>query len=99
MIAALALPHIAHAHLTNNRIQGKYRHSLWSEVYESTLAYYILGPTLLALIDPRLGKFNVTAKGGIIPKDYFDLRIAGPHLVLLLLNLVGLAFGAVRLLC
>ncbi len=98
MIAALALPHIAHAHLTNNRIQGKYRHSLWSEVYESTLAYYILGPTLLALIDPRLGKFNVTAKGGIIPKDYFDLRIAGPHLVLLLLNLVGLAFGAVRLL-
>lgn len=98
MIAALALPHIAHAYLTNNRIQGKYRHSLWSEVYEATLAYYILGPTLLALIDPRLGKFNVTAKGGIIPKDYFDLRIAGPHLVLLLLNLVGLAFGAVRLL-
>lgn len=98
MIAALALPHIVHAHLTNNRIQGKYRHSLWSEVYESTLAYYILGPTLLALIDPRLGKFNVTAKGGIIPKDYFDLRIAGPHLVLLLLNLVGLGFGVVRLL-
>lgn len=97
MIAALALPHIAHAQLTNNRIQGKYRHSFWSEVYESALAYYILIPTLLALISPKLGKFNVTAKGGIVPQDYFDVRIAGPHLALLVLNLIGLALGFTRL--
>ena len=78
LIAIYALPHIAHSSLTNSRIQGPYRHSFWAEVYETVLATYILGPTLLALINPKLGSFNVTAKGGMNEQEYFDRDIAGP---------------------
>ena len=96
LIAIYALPHIAHSSLTNSRIQGPYRHSFWAEVYETVLATYILGPTLLALINPKLGSFNVTAKGGMNEQEYFDRDIAGPYLVLLWLNIAGFLFGFVR---
>ncbi len=38
MIALFVLPHMIHASLTNSKIQGKYRHSFWSEIYETVLA-------------------------------------------------------------
>ena len=97
MIAAYALPHIALSSLTNSRIQGRYRHSFWAEAYETVLAAYILGPTLLAVINPKLGSFNVTAKGGMVSNTYFDRDIAKPYLVLMGLNLVGLGIGFMRL--
>ena len=97
-IAAYALPHLVLANLTNSRLQGPYRHSFWAEVYESVLATYILGPTTLALINPKLGTFNVTAKGGMVEKEYFDRDIAAPYLVLLSLNLLGFGIGIMRLL-
>lgn len=96
MIAAYAFPHLAHSSITNSRIQGPYRHSFWAEVYETVLATYILGPTLLALINPKLGTFNVTAKGGMNNEAYFDRDIAKPYIYLLLLNLLGLVVGIGR---
>jgi cellulose synthase (UDP-forming) len=95
-ITAYALPHLVLSSLTNSRIQGEYRHSFWNEVYETVLAPYILGPTLLALINPKLGKFNVTAKGGIVAKSYFDAHIARPYTVLLLINYAALAIAPWR---
>jgi len=95
-IAAYALPHLFVSSMTNSRLQGKYRHSFWNEIYETVLAPYILGPTLLALINPKLGKFNVTAKGGIVEKRYFDKTIARPYRYLLLLNYIGLAVAPWR---
>ncbi len=97
-IAAYALPHLVLANLTNSRLQGPYRHSFWAEVYESVLATYILGPTTLAVINPKLGTFNVTAKGGMVEREYFDRDIAAPYLVLLALNLAGAVIGIFRLL-
>lgn len=97
LITCYVLPHVLHSNLTNSRIQGQFRHSFWNEVYETVLAWYILRPTLLALINPKLGKFNVTDKGGIIARDYFDWELARPYIVLLLLNLLGLVVGIGRL--
>jgi len=97
MILAYALPHILQANLTNIRVQGRHRHLLWNEVYETTLAWYILRPTLMAVINPKLGKFNVTAKGGLVEHSYFDAQIARPYLLLLLLNLAGVVAGGIRL--
>jgi cellulose synthase (UDP-forming) len=97
-IAAYGMPHLVLSRITNSRIQGKFRHSFWNEVYETVLAPYILGPTLLALLNPKLGKFNVTAKGGIVEDRYFDKRIARPYLVLLWLNYLALAVAPWRLL-
>ncbi|MBU4609747.1 UDP-forming cellulose synthase catalytic subunit [Achromobacter sp. GG226] len=93
MITAYALPHILHASITNSRMQGRFRHSFWNEVYESVLAWYIMRPVMLAFINPKLGKFNVTAKGGVIDSAYFDWRLARPYIVLLCLNLFGFAVG------
>jgi cellulose synthase (UDP-forming) len=96
-IVAYAAPHLVLSNLTNSRIQGPHRHSFWNEIYETVLAPYTLLPTLLALINPRAGSFNVTAKGGTVDENYFDARIARPYLALLALNLFGLFCAAARL--
>jgi len=97
MITAYALPHLAHASITNSRIQGRFRYSFWNEVYESVLAWYIMRPVLLAVINPKLGKFNVTAKGGVVEHSYFDWSIARPYLILLIVNALGFFVGIWRL--
>ncbi|TXH05100.1 MAG: UDP-forming cellulose synthase catalytic subunit [Nevskiaceae bacterium] len=97
MLGIYVLPHLIHSTLANSRMQGRYRHSFWAEVYESVLAWYITLPTTIALINPRLGKFNVTAKGGLIQREYFDWYISKPYMALVLLNFGGLAIGIMRL--
>ncbi|WP_263365900.1 UDP-forming cellulose synthase catalytic subunit [Edaphobacter bradus] len=88
-ILAYALPHLFLSSITNSRIQGQHRHSFWNEIYETVLAPYIFLPTMLALVNPKLGSFNVTAKGGVVNKRFFDTRIAQPFLFLLTLNFIG----------
>ena len=95
-VFAYALPHLVLAHLTNARVQRGFRSAFWNEIYEAVLAPYILFPTLLALISPRLGKFNVTAKGGIVERSYFDHRVAFPFVLLLGLNVAGLVVAHQR---
>ena len=97
MILLYVLPHIIHASLTNSRMQGQYRHSFWGEVYETVLAWYIARPTTVALLDPGKGKFNVTAKGGLMEENQFDWRIARPYLALAVLNVIGLGMAGWRL--
>jgi cellulose synthase (UDP-forming) len=95
-ILAYALPHLTLSNVTNSRIQGNHRYSFWNEIYETVLAPYILLPTLMALISPRLGKFNVTSKGGVVDRTFFDSRIALPFLVMLLFNIAGLLVAIPR---
>lgn len=98
MILAFAVPHILLAQITNSRIQGEHRHSFWNEVYETVLAPYILMPTLLALLSPKTGKFDVTDKGGVVEEFYFDTRMAQPFFALLFFCVLGLCMVPVRLL-
>ena len=97
-ILAYALPHLTLSVMTNSRIQGEHRYSFWNEVYETVLAPYILLPTVLALISPRLGKFNVTAKGGVVRRTFFDAKIAQPFLIMLFFNVLGLLIAIPRFL-
>src|SRR5690606_22834301 len=60
-------------------------------------AWYIMRPVLLAFINPRLGKFNVTAKGGVIDEEYFDWKLARPYIILLLLNIAGFVLAVLHL--
>ena len=98
VLLLFALPHIVHSNLTNSRIQAKYRYSFWASVYESVLAWYIVLPTTLAFFNPRMGRFNVTAKGGLIKRTYYDWGMSKPYLLLATLNLAGFAIGIGRLL-
>jgi len=99
MILLYVLPHMIHASLTNSRMQGDYRRTFWGEVYETVLAWYIARPTTVALFNPRKGKFNVTAKGGLMAHNQFDWKIAQPYLLLASLNMAGLGFAVWRLIC
>jgi cellulose synthase (UDP-forming) len=92
-----ALPHIIHAIIANSRTQSKVRHTFWSDIYESVLAWYIAIPTTLALINPYKGRFNVTAKGGLIKQNYYDFSISLPYIILVLLNFLGFGFGIWRI--
>ncbi|HEY3706553.1 MAG TPA: UDP-forming cellulose synthase catalytic subunit, partial [Terracidiphilus sp.] len=95
-ILAYALPHLILSNVTNSRVQGEHRHSFWNEIYETVLSPYILLPTVMALINPKLGKFNVTAKGGVVRRTFFDTKIAQPFLILLLFNIAGLLVAIPR---
>ncbi|MBZ0092571.1 MAG: PilZ domain-containing protein, partial [Sulfuricellaceae bacterium] len=88
---------MAHANLINSRIQGSHRHSFWAEIYETVLAWYIALPTTMAMINPHKGKFNVTAKGGLVDNNFFDWSISLPYLTLVVLNVAGYFFGIGRI--
>ncbi len=96
MVVVYAAPHLIHSTVTNSRLQSRYRHSFWGEIYESVLALYILKPTLATLINPKRGRFNVTEKGGLLPRDYFDYKIVRPHLIIAVLLVAALAIGVTR---
>ncbi|MBO1075619.1 UDP-forming cellulose synthase catalytic subunit [Roseomonas marmotae] len=92
-ILVYAGPHVVHSIATNSRMQGKVRHSFWSEIYETVLALYLLPVVTTTLLDPTKGKFNVTDKGGTLKEGYFDARAVMPNLVLGGVLALGLMFG------
>ncbi|MBO9677615.1 MAG: UDP-forming cellulose synthase catalytic subunit [Acidovorax sp.] len=98
MLALYVLPYILQSNIANAHVQGKYRHTFWAEIYETVLAWYVALPTTMALINPKLGKFNVTAKGGLVAQPYFDWVISRPYTVLVLLNFAAFGMGLMRLL-
>ena len=49
------------------------------------------------MIAPRSGGgFNVTSKGGVVEKDYFDTKLLRPHIIVCVLLVAGLVLGALR---
>jgi cellulose synthase (UDP-forming) len=92
-IIAYAGSHIFHTFATTARMNGPHRHSFWSEIYEAVMAVPLLPVALLALWNPRKGRFNVTSKGGTLARGYLDLRVVAPNVVLLLLLLGGFVVG------
>ncbi|MCQ6261945.1 UDP-forming cellulose synthase catalytic subunit [Alcanivorax sp. MM125-6] len=97
MILAYALPHLFHAIYTNSRLNGRYRHTFWGEIYETSLCFHLVKPTLVTFFSPRRGKFNVTEKGGLLNETFFDVDPVKPHLVVAFMLLAGLGWGVVRL--
>jgi cellulose synthase (UDP-forming) len=98
VILVYALPHLVHSIVTNNRMQGEERMAFWGEIYETLLAFHLLIPTLVTLVDPKRGKFNVTDKGGHLEKGYFDWPLMWPHIVTAALLILGLGLAASRFL-
>lgn len=92
-IVAYAGSHLFHTFATTARMNGRHRHSFWSEIYEAVMAVPLLPVALLALVNPRLGHFNVTSKGGTLRHGYLDVRDVAPQLVLLILLVSGFIIG------
>lgn len=68
-----ALPHIVLSMQTNHIPYKRVRFSFWNEIYEFAMSFQAGIVTLLALINPRLGSFNVTAKGLTVNQRNFDI--------------------------
>jgi cellulose synthase (UDP-forming) len=96
-IVSYALPHIFHSVATNSRLQRNNRHSFWSEIYETVLALFLVRVTVVTLLAPRRGKFNVTNKGGLLENGYFDLGAVYPNLILAFFLIAGVIRGLVSL--
>jgi cellulose synthase (UDP-forming) len=92
-IIAYAGSHMIHDFGTAARLNGRNRHSFWSEIYEATLAGPLIRVTIATLWNPRKGKFNVTDKGGMVEQGYLDVRASLPSMILLALLLAGISIG------
>ncbi len=92
-IVAYAGSHLFHTFATTARMNGRHRHSFWSEIYEAVMAVPLLPVAVLALLNPRKGQFNVTSKGGTLQRGYLDLRVVVPQVVLLVLLVLGFLVG------
>jgi cellulose synthase (UDP-forming) len=92
-IIAYALPHMFHSIATNSRIQSNWRHSFWSEIYETVMALFLVRINIVTMLSPKRGKFNVTDKGGMLAKGYFDIGAVYPNLILAAILAAGLLRG------
>ncbi len=88
-----ALPYLVLIVYVNWRIQGRFRHSFWSDVYETSLTLHLLWPTVKTFIKPQGGKFKVTSKGGGTDETYFDSQLMIGHMVIVVILLAGVVNG------
>jgi len=92
-VLAYIFPHIGLSTIANSTISKEFRHSFWSGVYEISIAPFVAGVTLLALVNPKFGKFNVTDKGTNVDHARFDLHSARFTLVLIAVSVVALVIA------
>lgn len=69
-----ALPHIVLSMQTNHIRYRHVRFSFWNEIYEFAMSFQAGIVTILAMVNPKLGSFNVTDKGLTVTKRSFDLE-------------------------
>lgn len=85
-----ALPHIILSMQTNHIPYKRVRFSFWNEIYEFAMSFQAGIVTLLALVNPKLGSFNVTDKGLTVTKRSFDLESVRYLLILGVLTAASL---------
>ncbi len=96
LIFAYVLPHLVMSLYVNSRMNGRFRATFWGEIYETVMAFHLVIPTLLTMISPKHGKFNVTDKGGLLNVGFFDFNIVRPHVICAFLLAAGVVYGLVR---
>ncbi|NJO78482.1 MAG: UDP-forming cellulose synthase catalytic subunit [Cyanobacteria bacterium RM1_2_2] len=69
-----ALPHIVLSMQTNHIPYKHVRFSFWNEIYEFAMSFQAGIVTILALLNPKLGSFNVTQKGQVVNERQFDIE-------------------------
>jgi cellulose synthase (UDP-forming) len=95
-VIVLLVPHLMLAALSSNYQYRNIRHSFWSEIYETVLAPYLACVTIVGLVNPGAGTFEVTPKGGVIARPTYNFRLAWPLLVAFAATAIGLAICPLR---
>lgn len=96
LIFAYVLPHLVMSVFVNSRMNGRFRYTFWGEIYETVMAFHLVIPTILTLLSPKHGKFNVTDKGGLLDVGFFDFNIVRPHVITATLLFIGIVAGITR---
>jgi cellulose synthase (UDP-forming) len=96
LIFAYVLPHLVLSLYVNSRMNGRFRYTFWGEIYETVMCFHLVIPTILTLLSPKHGKFNVTDKGGVLDQGFFDFHIVRPHVIVAFLLSIGIVAGIVR---
>jgi len=94
--SAYAIPHLLAVFLVSDFLFGRVRWSFVSELYELMQSVYTLPAIFKVFLNPRAPKFNVTAKGETLDRDFIS-PLARPFYVFLALNAVALGFGVFKL--
>lgn len=92
---AYALPHILLSMNANYITYKHVRFSFWNEVFEFVMAFQAGYVTMMALINPKLGSFNVTDKGLSVTKRSFDWESARGLIIvagLVIISLLSVPF-------
>ncbi|CAH0526210.1 UDP-forming cellulose synthase catalytic subunit [Vibrio hippocampi] len=97
VIFAYALPHFIISTMVTSRLNGQHRYSFWGDIYDIALSLHLVIPTLITIFSPHRGKFNVTDKGQLLDKTYFDFNIVRPHIIVALLLVVAVLWGGWRM--
>jgi len=92
-VAALYLPHILAGWMVTSGVSRNYRHTFWSEVYESSMAFYMATATLWALFTKKKLPFKVTPKEVHRDSLVWSIKPAIPSLVLLIGAVASIAWG------
>lgn len=85
-----AIPSIILSLNANHVVYKEVRFSFWNEIFEYSLAFQDGIVTFMALLNPKLGSFNVTEKGMQVTKRSFDWSSVNVLLVVGLLSLASL---------
>lgn len=96
LIFAYVLPHLVLSQMVNSKITGRHRYAFWGEIYETVMAFHLILPTMLSMISPKLGKFNVTDKGDLTDRDYFDSHTVRPLIIATALMVGSMIWVGVR---
>lgn len=72
------------------RLSGKIRTSIWTNLYETIMFPFLVGPIFLEFLGISLKTFKVTEKGVEKPK-HFRWRYVGPFVFMLALTILSLA--------
>lgn len=88
---AYALPHFFVSTYANYITYKNVRFSFWNEIYEFAMSFHAGIVTFLALVNPKLGSFNVTDKGLSVTKRSFDWGSARALAVVTLLVIAAIA--------
>ncbi len=91
-IFAYALPHLIGSFKISNYLYGKVRHPFFSEVFETAQSFFLLFPTIGAILNPKAPTFKVTPKGVSLKESVVNMRVI-PFYVLFVLCLLGIYAG------
>ena len=83
-ILSYAIPHLLYSLSLSNYLYGKVRHPFFSEVFESAQSFFLLFPTIGALLNPQKPTFKVTPKGTSLKQSVVNTRVLIFYILLFL---------------